>query len=87
MSEQTYEHRWSGWPGAFCLKCGQDDKMETAISCCLFDPYTETWKEGVNPEDYYNGKCLVSDEEHEEQLKKYFDMGPECWPTGETTRA
>lgn len=22
------EHRWSGWPGAWCLDCGQDCKLE-----------------------------------------------------------
>jgi hypothetical protein len=27
------EHRWSGWPGAFCLNCGQDDTTEAALAC------------------------------------------------------
>jgi len=22
-------HRWSGWPGAWCLDCGTEDKRET----------------------------------------------------------
>jgi len=22
------QHRWSGWPGAFCLDCGQEDPDE-----------------------------------------------------------
>ncbi len=22
------KHRWSGWPGAWCLDCGQEDKRE-----------------------------------------------------------
>jgi len=22
------EHRWSGWPGAFCLRCGAEDVAE-----------------------------------------------------------
>jgi hypothetical protein len=26
------EHRWSGWPGAFCLDCGVDDQMELCIA-------------------------------------------------------
>ena len=26
-------HRWSGWPGAYCLNCGTEDPMESAISC------------------------------------------------------
>ena len=58
------KHRWSGWPSAFCLKCGQWDMMEYAIGNCLYDPVTETWKEGIDPEDYNNGACPVSDEKH-----------------------
>ena len=26
-------HRWSGWPGAWCLDCGQLDPLELALSC------------------------------------------------------
>lgn len=25
------EHRWSGWPGAYCLDCGCNDPRETAL--------------------------------------------------------
>jgi hypothetical protein len=25
-------HRWSGWPGAWCLDCGRDDPVEIAIA-------------------------------------------------------
>ena len=24
-------HRWSGWPGAFCLDCGCEDPVEMAM--------------------------------------------------------
>lgn len=27
------EHRWSGWPGAWCLDCGCDDPYEIALAC------------------------------------------------------
>lgn len=27
------QHRWSGWPGAYCLGCGAEDRRETV--CCL----------------------------------------------------
>lgn len=27
------EHRWSGWPGAYCLDCGIEDVMEFALFC------------------------------------------------------
>lgn len=26
------EHRWSGWPGAWCLDCGCDDPREVAMA-------------------------------------------------------
>lgn len=26
------EHRWSGWPGAWCLDCGAEDQNEVCIS-------------------------------------------------------
>ena len=25
-------HRWSGWPGAICLYCGQEDPMELELA-------------------------------------------------------
>jgi hypothetical protein len=25
-------HRWSGWPGAWCLDCGIEDPHETALA-------------------------------------------------------
>ncbi len=33
-------HRWSGWPGAYCWYCGQEDQMEIAIGDWL-DPFDE----------------------------------------------
>lgn len=26
------EHRWSGWPGAWCLDCGCEDPREIALT-------------------------------------------------------
>jgi hypothetical protein len=26
------EHHWSGWPGAFCLKCGSEDSREVTLA-------------------------------------------------------
>jgi len=26
------EHRWSGWPGAWCLDCGAPDVMEVCVA-------------------------------------------------------
>lgn len=25
-------HRWSGWPGAWCLDCGREDPVEQALA-------------------------------------------------------
>lgn len=25
-------HHWSGWPGAYCLKCGSEDPSEIALA-------------------------------------------------------
>ena len=25
-------HRWSGWPGAWCLDCGTEDPIEMALA-------------------------------------------------------
>lgn len=30
-------HRWSGWPGAWCLDCGCDDPYEVALGDNLID--------------------------------------------------
>lgn len=34
---QMSQHRWSGWPGAWCLDCGTADMSEESIDCltCL----------------------------------------------------
>lgn len=31
-------HHWSGWPGAFCMKCGCEDPMEVALGDGLWEP-------------------------------------------------
>jgi hypothetical protein len=31
------EHRWSGWPGAWCLDCGKSDPRETALADGSFE--------------------------------------------------
>lgn len=36
-------HWWSGWPGAYCLKCGSEDPMEIAIADNWYDPFTDQW--------------------------------------------
>ena len=31
-------HHWSGWPGAYCMKCGAEDPMEIALADNLWEP-------------------------------------------------
>jgi hypothetical protein len=50
-------HRWSGWPGAFCLYCGAQDLLETAIGRGYFDPYTGKWDSKEHQEKYSNRPC------------------------------
>ena len=37
------QHRWSGWPGAYCLLCGAEDAMEVAVADGWYDPFTMKW--------------------------------------------
>lgn len=36
-SQSTSSHRWSGWPGAWCLDCGSEDLNEVAIAYGEYD--------------------------------------------------
>ena len=36
-------HWWSGWPGAYCMRCGADDPTEFAIGNNYYDPFTDKW--------------------------------------------
>lgn len=36
-------HAWSGWPGAYCLKCGAEHAMENAIGLDWYDPLEDKW--------------------------------------------
>lgn len=41
-------HRWSGWPGAYCLRCGAEQVLELALAENWFAPAeqgdAEVWK-------------------------------------------
>jgi hypothetical protein len=32
MMEVVLDHRWSGWPGAWCLDCGIEDQNEIFLA-------------------------------------------------------
>ena len=34
MLDDWLTHRWSGWPGAWCLDCGTSDPYEECVSVC-----------------------------------------------------
>jgi hypothetical protein len=50
------KHHWSGWPGAFCLKCGSEDPAEAALADG-WDPEDEP-----TPEMIAAGVCPVEGE-------------------------
>ncbi len=57
----NYGHQWSGWPGAYCQKCGADDFMELAIGRSVFDPYTNKWATPAAEKEYAQQPCKWRD--------------------------
>lgn len=46
---KTEDHRWSGWPGAFCLDCGVEDKDELCVgNACACLCHQKFWEEYSN---------------------------------------
>lgn len=44
--EKPDEHWFSGWPGAYCMKCGDEDKVEICIGgVCECPCHLEFWAE------------------------------------------
>ena len=35
------KHRWSGWPGAYCLDCGSEDPSENAMAMGWLECYPD----------------------------------------------
>lgn len=44
-NEAPDEHWWSGWPGAYCMKCGDDDMNEACLAGCDCKCHEAFWKE------------------------------------------
>ena len=42
--ELVGEHWWSGWPGAYCLKCGDGDASEICLGGCACPCHDAFWK-------------------------------------------
>lgn len=69
-------HRWSGWPGAWCLDCGQEDGMEIAVARGDYDPYSEQWASPILASLYrkvYPPECPCPGEERFDPYKKLRD--------------
>lgn len=49
-------HRWSGWPGAWCLDCGCEDRHEIAIADGAFE-VSDDGKTIIIAPEYKNGEC------------------------------
>jgi len=67
------EHRWSGWPGAWCLDCGLPDLNEEGLDCavCVCDP--ERGEFSICP-DHQNQPC---DEPGSNRHNPYVQPDPE----------
>ena len=50
--EPSDEHFWSGWPGAYCIKCHAEDKDEACLGdLCECPCHAELWKSYEQAED------------------------------------
>ncbi len=56
----TYNHWWSGWPGAWCMKCGAEHRLELAIADGAYDPYSDTWDTPEHQAEYAELPCPIS---------------------------
>jgi predicted RNA-binding Zn-ribbon protein involved in translation (DUF1610 family) len=63
---KQHTHRWSGWPGAFCLKCGAPHMLEQALADDKYDPCTDTWadEEYRKTVEDFDALCPVSDADY-----------------------
>lgn len=63
------EHRWSGWPGAFCLDCGAEDMREVALA--------EGWLQfdGADGSDPSTWNVVWDTKEHEDEVTLSMECG------------
>jgi hypothetical protein len=45
-----HSHRWSGWPGAWCLECHAEDPNELCLAGCRCPCHAEFWAEYARQE-------------------------------------
>ena len=58
QAEPTTGHRWSGWPGAFCLNCGAEHALENAIGLNWYDPFTDEWDAVEHAQEVYDADAI-----------------------------
>lgn len=77
----SYHHWWSGWPGAWCMKCGAEHLLEIAIGCGYYDPFTDTWDTEEHRAEYTDGPCPISNAEYTQKTGHV--IPPDPTPTEE----
>lgn len=51
------DHRWSGWPGAYCLTCHAEDKNEVCLALsCECPCHAEFWESFARDVANVNGE-------------------------------
>lgn len=51
-NKKSQGHRWSGWPGAYCLDCGMEDQQEIAMADGILEPHTQQWSDEERYQKY-----------------------------------
>lgn len=62
-----HQHKWSGWPGAVCMKCGAPHLLEQALADDVYDPIEDTWTDTEYRDMVadFDGLCPISDSKHQ----------------------
>jgi hypothetical protein len=60
MTDEFTNHRWSGWPGAWCLDCGLEDPIEQALADGLYE-FDEDGETILNPDAVVVPPCPCPD--------------------------
>lgn len=66
------QHQWSGWPGAFCLKCHAEHALENAIGMNWFDPATGKFDTPEHEREVKeaDGVCPINDEVYKQRVQQ-----------------
>lgn len=80
MTDEFMNHRWSGWPGAWCLDCGISDPVEQALADGLYE-FSEDGETILNPGVVTVPPCSCPDSgnhdpyrDHNKQMSLQYDL-------------